>query len=101
MNKKVKPQFSKVLFWDVNSEAIDYDKQIEFVLERVFLKGTEDDERAALEYYGFNKIKKTAMRLTYLDKATLAYLSAVLNVKQRKFKCYKNVQLVNPFGIPY
>jgi hypothetical protein len=101
MNKKARPQFSNVLFWDTNIEAIEYDKQIDFVLERVFLKGTENDERAAVEYYGINKIKKVAMRLNYLDKATLAYLSAVLHVKPRRFKCYKNVQSVNPFGIPY
>jgi hypothetical protein len=96
-----KPEFSPVLFWDTNIETIDYDREIRFVLERVFERGIENDEKEALRYYGINKIKKTALKIGYLNKPTLAYLSAVLNIPERRFKCYKKTQSVNPFGIPY
>jgi hypothetical protein len=98
---KIKPEFSRVLFWDIRAENINYDKDVEFVLERVFERGIENDEKEALRYYGINKIKKTALKIEYLNKPTLAYLSAVLNIPKRRFKCYKKTQSVNPFGIPY
>ncbi|GHV89107.1 hypothetical protein AGMMS50267_14670 [Spirochaetia bacterium] len=62
-NNKEKPVFSPVLFWDINVRKINYDKEIEFVLERVFDKGIENDEREAVRYYGINKIKKTALKI--------------------------------------
>jgi hypothetical protein len=96
-----KPQFSPVLFWDVNAENINYEKEIAFVLERVFERGIERDEEEAVRYYGIKKIKNAALKIRYLNKPTLAYLSAVLNVPKRRFKCYKKTQSVNPFGIPY
>jgi len=37
----MKPQFNKIIFWDVNFETLDYDTYCNWVIERVFNRGDE------------------------------------------------------------
>jgi hypothetical protein len=50
-NDRSKPEFSPALFWDIHIENIDYEKETAFVLERVFERGIENDEKEAVRYY--------------------------------------------------
>ena len=69
------------------------------VLERVFSRGTENDEKEIFLFYGKEEIKNTVPEIKNLDKKTLNYLSVVLNIPKENFKCYKRSLLGNPFGI--
>jgi hypothetical protein len=92
-------KLSKYLFWDFNMDTLNPDIDKKLILERVFTRGTENDEKEIFNYYGKNLIQKTVLDIKYLDKKTLNYLSVVLNIAKEEFACYKQTLSKNPFGI--
>jgi hypothetical protein len=68
-------------------------------LERVFTRGTEDDEKEVFNYYGKNVIKEAVLNIKYFDKKTLNYLSILFNISKEQFRCYKRSLSEDPFGI--
>ncbi|MDR1389573.1 MAG: hypothetical protein LBJ31_06305 [Treponema sp.] len=67
----MKPELSHFLFWDCDENKIDYDKRVNFVLERVFSMGTENDVREVVKYYGMEIIKTEIVKIKILDKKPL------------------------------
>ena len=90
---------SKYLFWDYNASMLDPNMDKTLILERVFTRGTENDEKEVFSYYGKNGIKDAILDVKYIDKKTLNYLSIILDIPKENFKCYKKSLSENPFGI--
>jgi hypothetical protein len=84
----MKPALSHFLFWDCDEDKIDYDKRVNFILERVFSMGTENDVREVIQYYGTEIIKNEIVKIKILDKKTINYLSFTFKIPKRKFVCY-------------
>ena len=80
---------SKYLFWDYNASILDPNIDKTIILERVFSRGPENDEKEVFNYYGKNIIKDAILDVKYFDKKTLNYLSIILGVPKENFKCYK------------
>jgi hypothetical protein len=85
----MKPVLSNYLFWDCDKDNIDYARRVNFVLERVFGMGTENDVKEAIRYYGIETIKNEIIKIKILDKKTLQYLSFLFKIPKRRFICYK------------
>jgi hypothetical protein len=83
-----KLKLSKYLFWDYDVDALDPHADIKLILERVFSRGTEGDERAVFRYYGNDAIRRAVTDIKCLDKKTLNYLSVIFNISKENFKCY-------------
>ena len=83
-----KPVFNKRLFWDVNFEAIDYDKKASFVIERVFERGDVDDIRQCRRYYGDEKVTEVLLNAKYLPERRLHLAAAVIDKPVTEFRCY-------------
>lgn len=98
--KKNKPNFDKRVFWDVNFEALDYDKRASFVIERVFERGDVEDIRQCRRYYGDEKVKQVLMVAKYLPLNRLYLASAVIGEPIELFRCYTTIQL-NQTLLPY
>ena len=98
-NSNFLPKLSKYLFWDYNISTLNPYNDINLVLERVFMQGTENDEKEIFIHYDINTIKKSITNIKYFDKKTLNYLSIVLSIPKKEFKCYKKSLSQNPFGI--
>ncbi|MDR2694397.1 MAG: hypothetical protein LBB74_09330 [Chitinispirillales bacterium] len=99
MKNNILSKLSKHLFWDCDITRLDPDADKKLILERVFSRGTENDEIAAFNYYGRDAIKSAVLDIKYFDKKTLNYLSIVFNVPKAEFKCYKRSRSESPFGI--
>jgi hypothetical protein len=84
----MKPVFRKELFWDVDYDNIDFEDHARFVIGRVVMRGNLDDWNTLKEFYGLEKIRTEVVNIRYLDKRTLSYLSAILNIKKEDFRCY-------------
>jgi hypothetical protein len=78
---------------------LDPNIDIKLILERVFTRGTENDEKEIFNYYGKEIIMGTILDIKYFDKKTLNYLSLVFGVSKEKFKCYRKSLSESPFGI--
>lgn len=48
----------KSLFWDTDSNKIDWSKQYKAVIQRVFERGNEIEREEIIRFYGKEKIKK-------------------------------------------
>jgi len=99
MKENILPQLSPYLFWDCHQDRVDPDADRKLILERVFSRGTENDERLVYGYYGKEEIKRTVVEIKYLDIKVLNYLSVMLDIPREKFKCYEKSLSPNPFGI--
>ena len=95
-----KPVFNKRIFWDVNFDAIDYDKKASFVIERVFERGDVDDIRQCRRYYGDKKVTSVLLKAKYLPERRLHLAAAVIDKPVTEFRCYTLRQL-NPGLFPY
>lgn len=51
-----KPAINDRLLWEYDLETFNYDKSYKIVIERVLERGTLDEWRAVLSYYGQEKI---------------------------------------------
>jgi len=89
------PIFNKRIFWDVNFDAIDYDKKAAFVIERVFVRGDVPDIRTCRRHYGDEKICKVLSNAKWLPLATIYLACALFNNELTDYKCYNTAQL-NP-----
>ena len=50
--------FSKVTFWDTDFANIDWRRNSDFVIERVFGYGTEEEQRIVVRIYGWDKVRE-------------------------------------------
>ena len=97
---KKKPVFEKRIFWDVNFEALDYDKKANFIIERVFERGDVNDIRQCRRYYGDEKITGILLNAKYLPERRLHLAAAIINRPYTEFRCFILKQL-NPALFPY
>ena len=98
-NSNILRNLSQYLFWDYNTDILDPNIDKRLILERVFTRGTENDEKVIFNFYGKEIIKNTILDIKYFDKKTLNYLSIIFDISKEKFKCYRKSLSENPFGI--
>jgi hypothetical protein len=99
--KKDLPVLSPSLFWDCDTTKLDFTADRQFILARVFSRGLESDEREVCRYYGIDEIKATVVNISYLDKKALNYLSLMMGIPEKEFKCYKKTRSAKNFGRLY
>lgn len=54
-----RPNISDRLLWEYDLETFNYDKSYKIVIERVLERGTLDEWREMLHYYGEQKVLET------------------------------------------
>jgi hypothetical protein len=86
--EKHKPVFNRRIFWDINFDALDYDKRARFVVERVFERGDVEDIRQCRRYYGDELIKEILLTAKYLPERKLHLAAAVIDKPINDFRCY-------------
>ena len=95
MQKPAKPYDNKRIFWDIDSEKLDYEKKAGFIIERVFERGDVEDIRMCRRFYGDEKLKEVLTNAKWLMPYTISLAVALFNNQPEDFRCYKNKQL-NP-----
>ena len=88
MMLKVSPH----IFWDVDVNSIDMEKNGVFVLQRVLQYGLLKDWLIIKSNLGLEKMKSIAVQIPTLDDVSLSFLSNLLHIEKSEFRCYKNRQ---------
>jgi len=83
---------SKHIFWDVDRDKLDTQRNKQFIIERIFTLGDISDVKIIAQIYGIEVIKKEIVNAGYLDKKTLNWLSLFLKIPKTEFKCYTKIQ---------
>ena len=100
MAQKGKPVFHKRIFWDVDFENLDYDKNANFIIERVFERGDVPDIRNCRRYYGDDKVTTALLNAKFLPETRIYLAAAVIDRPLEDFRCYK-LRQSNPELFPY
>lgn len=86
------PRFSHFLFWDSDPAKIDFERDKNKVIRRVFDRGRLDDLAEAMWYYPQSTIIQALLSADYLPENAIYLASAVYNLKKEDFKCYTSTQ---------
>lgn len=86
-----KVSLNKNLFWDVNFKNLRYQKDADFIIERVLNYGDENDYKKIKEVYGLARIKNTAKKINYINKKNINFWSIIFNIPSESFKCTKKL----------
>ena len=87
-NNDILHKFSPHVFWDVNIDKIDMQRDKKFLIERIINYGFEQDEILLHSIYSYRILRKTIRKLENINESAIPYLSAVFNIKEQAFKCY-------------
>ncbi len=90
---KAKELISKTAFWDVDFDAINFEKDSDFVIQKVFNYGLGKDMDATRYIYGKAKVKKALLNATYLTNDVRSFAQIFFNLSPEKFACFKRKQL--------
>ena len=80
------------IFWDVDVQSVDVEKNGVFVLQRVLQYGVLKDWLLLKSIMGVDNIKVFAVQLPTLDDVSISFLSNLYKIDKSEFKCYKNKQ---------
>lgn len=74
MKKELKiSEFRASLFWDIDKSKLDFEANAVHIIEKAINKGTWEDFKLVLDYYGREMVAKTVKNLRYMDKRTLHF----------------------------
>lgn len=63
----------KALFWDIDLDSLDPERNKRFIIERVLGRGDVDDVRWVRARYGDDALKETVLASKTLDKKSLSF----------------------------
>ena len=76
------------LFWDTNPNNLDFQKHARYIIMRVVMYGKLNEWKQVLNFYGKDKIAEEMTQERELDIKTVHFLSLVLDVPLKNFRCY-------------
>ena len=84
------PQFSARCFWDQDYKKLDFENDRNYIIARVVSRGSSEDQKELFAYYGWRTIKEEVVKIKYLNKKILNWLSLLLEINKKSFRCYEN-----------
>lgn len=96
----MKPYFNKNIFWDIDTDHLDYQAKAEFIISRVFERGDIEDIRQCRNFYSAEKIEKTILNINFLPEHRINLAATIINHDKTELKCYKS-RLLNQKLYPY
>lgn len=92
------PTISKRTLWDVDLSESDFEDSQEWVITRVFDRGTLDEVISIINYYGFEVVKKVMITTQEnLPNHSILLARAIFKLKYTDFKCSER----KPFQLHY
>ena len=81
-------QFSPHLFWDVDVNKVDINRNRRWLVNRVLEYGLINDWKLIVKLYGLNEIVQIAMKIKSLDYKAASLIATLANEPKEKFLCY-------------
>ncbi|MFZ4400966.1 MAG: DUF6922 domain-containing protein [Bacteroidales bacterium] len=82
-------------FWDINIDDLNTFTSKRLIIERVFTFGNLIEIKLVFAEYGKQTVVHELCNLNYIDPKTLVFISLILGIPKKKFKCYKRRLLSN------
>ena len=82
------------LFWDIDSNSLDVNKNFRFILTRVLEYGLINDWVLLYKHFGLDRIASEAKEIRNLDDKSLHFIAQLSDSKLEEFKCYTYKQSI-------
>ncbi|NQU88491.1 MAG: hypothetical protein HQ541_22315 [Mariniphaga sp.] len=79
---------SNHLFWDVDPNILDMEKNFCFILSRILEYGLLNDWILLFKQFGLEKITLEAKKIRSLDEKSLHFIAQLSDSKLEEFRCY-------------
>ena len=86
------PEISKTVFWDVPIDEIDYTKDSNFIISRVFNYGNFQEIADIIVCYDREYVKEFLLSFPDLTPFGLENASGFFGIPEEKFLCYIRIQ---------
>ena len=87
INKIKLTTLSKHLFWDLDINSLDLEKNKKQIIHRVLDYGLMNDWQFIHNYYGISEIATTAITIRDLEKKSASFIALLANIPKEKFLC--------------
>lgn len=85
---KAQPTIRKTVFWDVDVNAVDYTKNFEWVICRVFNRGNLNEVVGILSFYGWAFVKKVLIGTELeLQENAIDLAKGIFQLSDKNFRC--------------
>ena len=81
-------QLSSYLFWDIDKDSFNADKNSAQLIKRVLEFGELDDWRTVRDYYGLERIARDCKTLRSLRPEALSFVCVVTGTQKEDYRCY-------------
>ena len=81
-------QLSPHLFWDIDKEQFDAERNSTQLIQRVLEYGELDDWYTVRDYYGLDRIARDCKTLRTLRPEALSFICVVTDTKKEDYRCY-------------
>lgn len=85
-------KLSPYLFWDVDVDNVDAERNAPFIVQRVLEYGQLSDWNIIYSHYGLDSIISTAKDLRSLDPKAMSLLCCLGNLPETDFRCHTTKQ---------
>jgi len=96
MGKKTAMNIREQLFWDIDKQNFDAEKNKTLIIERVLNYGTLSEFKSMLNFYGYETIRQELKRVGYLEPKTLVFVTSFFNINKNMLRCYTKKQSNQP-----
>lgn len=83
---------SPSLFWDVDREAVDAEKNRRFVICRVMDRGSREDVKKTFAFYSEAVVLKNLQMARSLDRKTLHYFALRYDLPFESFRAWETLK---------
>jgi hypothetical protein len=90
--KNKHPKLSQHLFWDIDTDQLDWEKNAGFLIGRTLDYGLKSDWKAIMEFYGKEKVKEELVQLRTLNATSISYACILFDLQPQDFRCYRLIQ---------
>lgn len=94
-----KPALSRRAFWDVDLKQLDFDRYPEFTVVRAMERGTSNDIREVIRYYGRYKVKSILTNSERLMPRAQVISRRLFLLHDSDFKCSTGIQRAKNYSM--
>ncbi|WP_372490041.1 DUF6922 domain-containing protein [Chitinophaga sedimenti] len=82
-----KPNLTRRAFWDIDLKKLDFDRYSDFTIIRTMERGTKNDIREIIRYYGAEKVRTTLVNSDRLMPRALIISRRLFHLHNSDYKC--------------
>jgi hypothetical protein len=85
----------KRLIEDYFFEELEKELGVMWLMEKLFTIGTIEDIKAVRKYYGDERVKQEIIKIQWLSKEVLSFLSGIFEIPKENFLTYQLIHGLN------